>query len=157
MDPHMLDTGALAGIIGSTPDDLALYDLALTHGSTGRADYQRLEFLGDRVLGLVIASELYTRFPKATEGEMSSRLHVLASGATCATIAQRLDLTALIRFGAQARNRSEEHTSELQSLMRISYAVFCLKKKKNNKCRFIHAFYKKTITQTTKTESTIII
>src|SRR3546814_2495784 len=94
MDPHMLDTGALAGIIGSTPDDLALYDLALTHGSTGRADYQRLEFLGDRVLGLVIASELYTRFPKATEGEM----------------------------------RSEEHTSELQSLMRISYAVFCLKK-----------------------------
>src|SRR3546814_6173182 len=35
------------------------------------------------------------------------------------------------RQGAAARNRSEEHTSELQSLMRISYAVFCLKKKKN--------------------------
>src|SRR5690606_20585571 len=84
-----LDTGALAGIIGCIPDDVALYDLALTHGSTGRADYQRLEFLGDRVLGLVIASELYTRFPAASEGEMSSRLHVLASGATCATIAQK--------------------------------------------------------------------
>ena len=40
-----LDTGALAEILGSTPDDLALYELALTHGSTGRADYQRLEFL----------------------------------------------------------------------------------------------------------------
>ena len=109
----MLDTGALAGIIGCTPDDLTLYDLALTHGSTGRADYQRLEFLGDRVLGLVIASELYTRFPKATEGEMSSRLHVLASGATCATIAQRLDLTALIRFGAQARNDGGRYSDNI--------------------------------------------
>ena len=99
-----LDTGALADIIGDTPGDLALYDLALTHGSTGRADYQRLEFLGDRVLGLVIASELYTRYSAASEGEMSSRLHVLASGATCAAIAQRLNLTDLIRFGAQARN-----------------------------------------------------
>ncbi|MGH6633032.1 MAG: ribonuclease III domain-containing protein, partial [Sphingopyxis sp.] len=99
-----LNTGALAEIIGGTPGDLALYDLALTHGSTGRADYQRLEFLGDRVLGLVIASELYNRFPTASEGEMSSRLHVLASGATCAAIAQRLKLTDLVRFGAQARN-----------------------------------------------------
>ena len=65
-----LNTEALADIIGCIPDDLTLYDLALTHGSTGRADYQRLEFLGDRVLGLVLASELYTRFPAASEGEM---------------------------------------------------------------------------------------
>ena len=108
-----LDTGALAGIIGCTPDDTALYDLALTHGSTGRADYQRLEFLGDRVLGLVIASELYTRFPTASEGEMSSRLHVLASGATCAAIAQRLDLPALIRFGAQARNDGGRYSDNI--------------------------------------------
>ncbi|SBV32997.1 Ribonuclease 3 [uncultured Sphingopyxis sp.] len=109
----ILDTGALADIIGCTPDDIALYDLALTHGSTGRADYQRLEFLGDRVLGLVIASELYTRFPAASEGEMSSRLHVLASGATCATIAQKLDLTALIRFGAQARNDGGRYSDNI--------------------------------------------
>src|SRR3546814_10433372 len=42
-----------------------------------------------------------------------------------------------LRFAVQD-NRSEEHTSELQSLMRISYAVFCLKKKKNNKCTIIN-------------------
>ncbi|BBB08780.1 ribonuclease III [Sphingopyxis sp. EG6] len=108
-----LNGGALAEILGSTPDDPALYELALTHGSTGRADYQRLEFLGDRVLGLVIASELYTRFPSATEGEMSSRLHVLASGATCAAIAQRLNLTALIRFGAQARNDGGRYSDNI--------------------------------------------
>lgn len=108
-----LDTGALAEIIGATPDDLTLYDLALTHGSTGRADYQRLEFLGDRVLGLVLASELFRRFPDASEGEMSSRLHVLASGATCAAVSQRLDLPALIRFGAQARNDGGRHSDNI--------------------------------------------
>lgn len=108
-----LDTGALAGIIGCAPGDLALYDQALTHGSTGRADYQRLEFLGDRVLGLVIASELYTRFTAATEGELSSRLHALASGETCAAIARRLDLTALVRFGAQARSDGGRYSDNI--------------------------------------------
>src|SRR3546814_2679644 len=57
-------------------------------------------------------------------------------------IGQRLQQRQLRKL-AQRRNlvqrlRSEEHTSELQSLMRISYAVFCLKKKKNNKTTNIH-------------------
>ena len=92
----------IAALTGATPRDIALYHEALTHGSSGAADYQRLEFLGDRVLGLVIASELFRRFPGASEGEMSSRLHVLASGETCAKIAQGIDLNAYVRFGSQA-------------------------------------------------------
>lgn len=92
----------IAAITGATPRDLSLYHEALTHGSSGGADYQRLEFLGDRVLGLVIASELFARFPKASEGELSSRLHALASGETCARIAQVIDLNAHVRFGSQA-------------------------------------------------------
>jgi ribonuclease-3 len=92
----------IAALTGAAPHDLALYHEALTHGSSGAGDYQRLEFLGDRVLGLVIASELFRRFPKAAEGELSSRLHALASGETCAKIAQGLDLNAHVRFGTQA-------------------------------------------------------
>ena len=92
----------IAAITGAAPRDLSLYHQALTHGSSGAADYQRLEFLGDRVLGLVIASELFRRFPDAAEGELSSRLHALASGETCARIAQGIDLNAHVRFGAQA-------------------------------------------------------
>lgn len=92
----------IAAITGATPRDLDLYHEALTHGSSGAGDYQRLEYLGDRVLGLVIASELFRRFPKAAEGELSSRLHVLASGETCARIAQGIDLNAHVRFGSQA-------------------------------------------------------
>ena len=60
----------IAALTGADPRDLALYHEALTHGSSGAGDYQRLEFLGDRVLGLVIASELFRRFPKAAEGEL---------------------------------------------------------------------------------------
>lgn len=92
----------LTAITGFKPNDIEIYRTAFTHGSSGAGDYQRLEFLGDRVLGLVLASELYRRFPKAAEGELSSRLHALASGETCASIARRLDLSALVRFGAQA-------------------------------------------------------
>jgi ribonuclease-3 len=92
----------IAALTGAQPRDLGLYHQALTHGSSGAGDYQRLEFLGDRVLGLVIASELFRRFPKAAEGELSSRLHALASGETCARIAQRMGLSAHVRFGAQA-------------------------------------------------------
>src|SRR3546814_9669827 len=46
---------------------------------------------------------------------------------------QRVVVVGVIGAAGDARNRSEEHTSELQSLMRISYAVFCLKKKKRTK------------------------
>src|SRR3546814_1816462 len=51
-------------------------------------------------------------------------------------------------FGGHAEGRSEEHTSELQSLMRISYAVFCLKKKKKKKTYY----YMKTVYITTRTQ-----
>ena len=92
----------IAALTGASPRNLSLYQEALTHGSSGAGDYQRLEFLGDRVLGLVIASELFRRFPKAAEGELSSRLHALASGETCARIAQGLHLNAHVHFGSQA-------------------------------------------------------
>lgn len=78
---------------------------ALTHGSTGKADdYQRLEFLGDRVLGLVVAEWLYLRFEDEAEGRLSSRLNQLVSGLTCAEIALSLHISPHIRLGKQARD-----------------------------------------------------
>ena len=103
----------IAGITGFKPKNLALYREALTHGSSGLGDYQRLEFLGDRVLGLVLASELFRRYPKATEGELSSRLHALASGETCARIAHQFNLPALVHFGAQAIGDGGRHSDNI--------------------------------------------
>ncbi|ODT75868.1 MAG: ribonuclease III [Pelagibacterium sp. SCN 64-44] len=78
--------------------DLDLLERALTHSSAispaKRIDrsYQRLEFLGDRVLGLVVADMLYRRYPKSNEGDLSRTLNTLVRKETCAEIARQLDL-----------------------------------------------------------------
>src|ERR1700755_3139231 len=85
--------------------DPELLERALTHSSAvspGRRiaqSYQRLEFLGDRVLGLVVADLLYRRLPKATEGELSRSLNALVREETCAMIARELNLGAEINLG----------------------------------------------------------
>ncbi len=79
---------------------------ALTHVSAVKTNamrtetYQRLEFLGDRVLGLIIAEMLFVTFPKAEEGELSRRLADLVRRETCAEVAQEWDVGPLVRFGA---------------------------------------------------------
>ncbi len=90
--------------LGYAPNNIEIFSRALTHGSTGKPDYQRLEFLGDRVLGLVIAEMLYARYPDEAEGRLSHRLNALVSGATCAQIARDIDLSGHIRLGKQARD-----------------------------------------------------
>lgn len=94
----------LAETLGATPRDEALYQTALTHPSHGADNYQRLEFLGDRVLGLVIADWLSALFPTEREGELSQRFVTLVSGATCADVARDLGIKAHVRLGKQARD-----------------------------------------------------
>jgi ribonuclease-3 len=84
----------------------ALLERALTHvsalsGARNRAgSYQRLEFLGDHVLGLVISDMLFRAFPKADEGELSRRLADLVRKETCAEVARAIGLGDAIRLGA---------------------------------------------------------
>jgi ribonuclease-3 len=89
--------------LGHTPRDLPLFERALTHGSVGPDSYERLEFLGDRVLGLVIATALYERYPAEPEGQLSRRYNDLVARETCAEVGRRLGLPDLIRLGKQAR------------------------------------------------------
>jgi ribonuclease-3 len=75
---------------------------ALTHVSAPNgteASYQRLEFLGDRVLGLAIADMLYEAYPAAPEGELSRRLAELVRRESCAEVALAWDLGAHVRLG----------------------------------------------------------
>ena len=89
--------------LGHRPRDPALFERALTHGSASRDSYERLEFLGDRVLGLVIARWLYERFPNEPEGKMSRRYNALVARETCAEIGHEIGVPALVRLGRQAR------------------------------------------------------
>ncbi len=95
---------------------------ALTHASAlaergnhdPAATYQRLEFLGDRVLGLVVSDMLITAYPHATEGELARRLARLVSGETCADVAMEMGLDAFVRLGGSlARKRSGKATGVL--------------------------------------------
>ena len=99
---------SLAEILAYEPQDSALFIEALTHGSSttkaAARTYQRLEFLGDRVLGLSIAHELYRRFPHEAEGQLSARLNGLVAGEVCADVARQLGLPPLVRMGKQARD-----------------------------------------------------
>lgn len=79
----------LEAIIDYKFRDQHLLERALTHSSTNDAyNYQRLEFLGDRVLGLVIAHALFEEFRGENEGGLAKRHTALVQGATCTTIGQ---------------------------------------------------------------------
>lgn len=92
--------------IGYTFRDKELIDEALTHVSVslpGGKSYQRLEYLGDRVLGLVISEMLFEAFPKAPEGDLSRRLADLVRKETCAEIARGWALGDHLRLGEGER------------------------------------------------------
>jgi ribonuclease-3 len=86
------------------PKDRALFEAALTHSSSRGTNYERLEFLGDRVLGLTIARWLYERFPNEPEGNLSRRFNTLVDRVTCSDIGRSIGLPAVIRLGKQARD-----------------------------------------------------
>ena len=88
---------------GFTVGDEALWHAALTHGSMGESrDYERLEFLGDRVLGLAIADWLFAQ-SEAPEGRLAQRLNAIVSREMCAQIARGIELAPHIRISKQAR------------------------------------------------------
>ncbi len=66
-------------------------------------NYERLEFLGDRVLGLCVAELLFSTFGAAAEGELSVRLNQLVSAETCAEVADEIELHRFIRTGADVK------------------------------------------------------
>jgi ribonuclease-3 len=89
--------------LGHEPNDLGLFELAFTHSSVRSESYERLEFLGDRVLGIVIAHALYQRYPNEPEGNLSKRFNGLVDRETCAENGREIGVPALIRLGKQAR------------------------------------------------------
>lgn len=79
-----------------------LLQRALTHGSIStatRPDNQRLEFLGDRVLGLTMAEALFAADRAATEGQLAPRYNALVKGETCAAIAREIGLGDVLKLG----------------------------------------------------------
>ena len=105
-------TAALEARIGHKFTDPALLATAFTHVSALKSarkrgdSYQRLEFLGDHVLGLIVSDMLYRAFPNADEGELSKRLAELVRKESCADVAKSLGLLDDIKLGAVGASAS---------------------------------------------------
>jgi ribonuclease-3 len=100
---------ALEQTIGYSFKDDDLLVRALTHisalaGGSRTGSYQRLEFLGDHVLGLVISDMLFRAFPRGDEGELSRRLADLVRRESCADVARSINLGDALRLGASESN-----------------------------------------------------
>lgn len=109
------------GIIGHDFTDVALLDAALTHPSyaeesNGSVGYERLEFLGDAVLGLVVVEECYRRFPDLSEGVMTKIKIAVVSGNVLTASAEELGLAPLLLLGeGERRNAGRGRASALEN------------------------------------------
>ncbi|MBL4892252.1 MAG: ribonuclease III [Rhizobiaceae bacterium] len=100
--------GVLEKRLGFIFNDYENLERALTHASVRKKSddsfqYERLEFLGDRVLGLAVAQMIYVAFPDADEGELSLRLNAMVKGSTLAQISDKLGLHEFIRTGGDLK------------------------------------------------------
>jgi ribonuclease-3 len=111
------ELAALETALGHRFADRGLLKLALTHASAGASrldDNQRLEFLGDRVLSLIVADLLYQRFPREEEGAMARRHAALVRQEALADVARRLGLDRHVRVaGAEGQRRARERVGTL--------------------------------------------
>ncbi len=114
----------LETVLGHVFKDGSLVQTALTHASAQTGpNYERLEFLGDRVLGLILASEYFQRCPDDDEGQLSLRLHALAQRSALVEIARRIDLAPLIHVqsGIDASQNESILSDVVESLIAALY------------------------------------
>lgn len=102
--PRGKSIAAIEALIGYTFKNRDNLKAAVTHSSTGvKSNYERLEFLGDRVLNLVMADELYRRFSNEAEGDLAKRHAALVQGKILSRIARRINLSDALRLSAAER------------------------------------------------------
>lgn len=111
-------TAWVEDLIGHPPRQPELFVQALTHGSASPNNYERIEFLGDRVLGLVISEWLFQLYPEEPEGKLSRRFNQIVSGEVCAAIAREIGIQPHMILGKQARDDgATESTNVLGDMM----------------------------------------
>lgn len=120
-------TGNLCRALGHEFSDRALIEQALTHRSAGGVNNERLEFLGDAILGFVIADELYHRFSSASEGQLSRLRSSLVKGETLADIARQFDLGDYLILGpGELRSGGQSRASILSDGLEAILAAIYL-------------------------------
>ena len=113
--------------IGYDFSDKALIDKALTHRSAGGTNNERMEFLGDSILGFVVADELFNNLAHADEGDMSRLRSNLVRGATLAELAREIDLGDYLLLGpGELRSGGQSRDSILADALEAIFAAVYL-------------------------------
>ena len=92
-------TAKKGSIHGYEFDDSTLFELALTHRSVSTRNNERLEFLGDSLLGLIISIEIMKKFPRSSEGELTRIRASLVNGESLANVANQLGIGEMVLLG----------------------------------------------------------
>jgi ribonuclease-3 len=129
------DVAGLSERLGHSFAQAGLLEQALTHPSLagasskkkGPVDYERLEFLGDRVLGLIIAEWLYAKYPEAREGELAKRHAALVNRDTLRMVADDIGLGAFVRLaGGEKPGSARKNLATLPDAMEaVIGALYC--------------------------------
>ncbi|HRO27171.1 MAG TPA: ribonuclease III [Luteimonas sp.] len=107
--------------------DAALLEQALTHRSAGAPHNERLEFLGDAVLGLIVAEALYARWPKADEGSLTRARAELVRESTLAALARRLEIGERLVLGpGEMKSGGHRRDSILSDALEAIIGAICL-------------------------------
>ena len=109
------DREMLEELLGYAFKNRDLLELALTHRSADKDHNERLEFLGDAILDMVIADNLYRRYPGATEGELSRMRANLVTGDVLAELASELQLGHYLKLGAGERKSGGKRRASILS------------------------------------------
>ena len=124
---------------------------ALTHSSANSrtdtaSNYQRLEFLGDRVLGLCVAEMLFEAFPKSPEGDLAVRSSALVSGRTCALVADEIGLPEFIYAGTDVKHLSGKKMRNVRAdVMEALIAAIYLDAGLEPARKFVQRFWEKRL------------
>jgi len=101
--------------------------IALTHSSSSSANNERLEFLGDALLGFIVAESLFFRFPSAKEGQLTRLRAILVNRKTLKEIAQHLNLGYYLQLGkGEQKNKGWERASVLSNALEAVIAAIYL-------------------------------
>ena len=118
--PNKANLKMFEEIIKYNFNDKSLLIKSLTHTSASTekvSSMERLEFLGDRILGLVISEELFLKYPGLKEGELSKKYSFLVQRSTCAKIAENISLNKFIILGKSELKNSQVKSSILSNIM----------------------------------------
>ena len=125
-----------------------LLETALTHRSASSKNNERLEFLGDSVLGQIISIELYRRFPQAREGELSRMRASLVKGETLAKIAMDLELGNYLKLGSgELKSGGFRRESILADALEAVFGAVYLDSDRETTHDFILSFFAKRLAQ----------